>query len=173
MKKLICLFLILFSSTAIAATGSGNISSVTSLGGVNLTDSVNIPNSNADGYFTIYGGGSLTAINVAPLYKNGVAYQVPSGKTFVASKICILSGQATTRVQLLSATASFAHNVGAGTLTGPVYMAGVTDKYPLLTLTANVHTCFSSFYSFTQNVYTGYQADTATGYSITVTGKEI
>ncbi len=174
MKKLtFFLAIILFYESSFAATGSGNISSVTSMGGVNTTDAINTANSNPDGYFQVFTGRSITAPNVGPLYKNGVAYQVPNGKTFVVNKICASSSQSSVRAQLITASASFINDVAVGTLTSPLYQGGSSGADVITLGSTNVFTCFSAFFSVTQNLYLGFQGDTTTGYNLIVTGKEI
>ncbi len=174
MKNLMVIILILFSFSSFAApSGSGNISAITTLGGVNTTDNLNIPNSNPEGYFSIYTGQSITGANVTPLYKNGVAYQVTAGKTFVASKVCGAVGSANARFQLISATASFANNATTASLTGPVYQGGAAGGTVLALTTSNVFACFSINYSFSASTYVGIQGDSSTSQNVIVTGKEI
>lgn len=173
MKNLIALILILFSTNVFAATGSGNVSSVTTLGGVNTSDNLNIPNSNPDGYFSIYTGQSITGGNVGPLYKNGVAYQVTAGKTFVVNKICGAITASNARFQLISATASFANNATTASLTSPVYMGGAAGADVLATQTSGQFYCFSVNYSLAASTFVGFNGDSSTGHNIVVTGKEI
>lgn len=106
--------------------------------------------------FTISAGdwvGSLTAGNFYPFYKDGVAYQVTSGKTAYCWGLTGKAGAASA-IQLVSATASFAYN--AGSITGGVYQGGVAGKYPQVFTTA--YGRVPGTYSFAATTYPGIQA---------------
>lgn len=175
MKKIILSLIlnVILSANVIAATGSGNVSSVTTLGGVNTTDNLIIPNSNPDGYFSLYAASTLTASNVTPFYKNGVAYKVTNGKTFVVSKICWTAGAPTARLQLLTDTVTFAPNATTASLTAPVYQGGAAGRYEFTSLSTFVYVCHSASYNFAQNTYPGIQGQDATTHQAIVIGKEI
>lgn len=175
MRNLISLVLVLFSTSVFAATGSGNVSNVLSLGGVSNSSNLIIPESNSQGYFTLYTSGiAITSGNVAPLYKNGVAYQVTAGKTFKISKVCLASGAAPVfSYQLLTATAPFAANATAASLTGPVYQSGVAGGYAYQnSASAGSYTCFDTTWDMAASTYAGYQSN-STNNSVMVIGKEI
>lgn len=172
MRNLISLFLVLCSTSVFAATGSGNISNVLNLGGVSKETNLTINEPNSQGYFTLYGGNSApTAGNYIPLYKDGTAYQVGSGKTFKVIKICYFNSTGAVGFQLVAATAPIAND--AATITGGVYMNGVASLYPMRSEAANVYTCFGTTYSIAQNLYVGLQQNTGTPHSVLVVGKEI
>lgn len=174
MKNLISLVLVLFSTSVFAATGSGNISNVLTLGGVSLSDNLNISEDNSQGYFTLYSfPGTNTSGNSSPFYKNGVAYQVPVGKTFKATKICINTGLASSQVQLVSSTAAIANN-DATALTGGIYQAGSAGVYPLISSkNAKEHLCYSTTYSVPASAYFGFQGTPSDSFLIFIVGKEI
>ena len=170
MKNLIVLFL-LIGSTAFAGSGSGNVSNVLNLGNGEGTPSLTIPESNSQGYFTLYGyaGGAVSAGNFAPLLKNGVAYQVTSGSSFHAISICIQATTVGQYAQLASATSAIA--VNASSLTGGVYQSGSAANYSMLTATpVYTVTCINAPYTFASATYAGFQSDAIQ--TISVVGKE-
>lgn len=61
------------------ANGSGNVTNIVGLGGVDSTSNLTIPEANAQGYFSLNVGiPSLTSSGYfCPLYKGGLLYQVP------------------------------------------------------------------------------------------------
>lgn len=153
-----------------------------SLGGGETTSTLVLPESNPDGYFTLYASNAaLAAINnVYPFYKNGALYQVTAGKTFKAVQICSWGLAITANpYQLMSATVTFAPDATAASLTGPVYQAGATARYPLLSGNLNGASqdwkCQSATYNFTTATWPGIQVGSPnTNYiGVMVTGKEI
>lgn len=174
MRNLICLLALVFGVNSFAASGSGNISNVVTLGGVNSSDSLNIQEANSQGYFTIYTPG-LTSSGVAQrLIKNGVQYQVTAGKTFQAVKICAASFSVSKSLQLLSATASFADQATLASLTGPVYQSGASTGFSLITsTTALTFQCYSTTYSFGASTYAGVTGNDNSAMYVFVVGKEI
>jgi hypothetical protein len=175
MRNLISLVLVLFATNVFAATGSGNVSNVLTLGGVSNLGNLVIPEANSQGYFALYTSGvAITSGNVAPLYKNGVAYQVTAAKTFKTTKICVASGAAPVfNYQLITATASFAANATTASLTGPVYQSGAAGGYSLMNAAAaGVYTCFDATFDMAASTYAGYQSN-STNNSVIVIGKEI
>lgn len=175
MKTVILFLGLILGLNAFAATGSGQVSNITSIGGFNNNDNTTVGDSNSQGYFTIYTYNTApTAGNVLVLKKNGSAYQVTAGKTFKMSKICYASSVADGDFQLLTATASFADNATTASLTGPVYQAGAAAGYFFHTsATANQIQCWSASYDFGASTYVGIQARTANSYYVAITGKEI
>lgn len=176
MKNIIGLLMVFLSTQAFAASGSGNISNVLTLGGVNATDGLNISEPNAQGYFTIYSSnnGGATLNNFYQFFKEGVSgqYQVTSGKTFKAVRICVMGAAANMFMQLASSTASFTQ--GAASLTSPIYQGGATMSYPMFSHpTAYVWQCFGSTYAFTSTTYPASQIGTANYFAIHILGKEI
>lgn len=177
MKNLIILGLILLSPRSFAANGSGNISNVMTLGGVNTVDGLNIGEANSQGYFTLFvGSGGTTTNNFYPFYKNGVAYQVTAGKTFQAVKICSLSSAASTLFQLLTATSSFAFN--ASSVTGGVFQGGASGTgaavYAMISnISTNAWLCSSSTYSAAASTFMGVEVNGTSAVNFMVLGKEI
>lgn len=80
MKALLSLLLLALTGPALAGNGSGNVSSVANIGGSGNIGAV-IP-LGAPTLTTLWGS-SYQGTNAAhAFYKNGVRYQVPSGKYF-------------------------------------------------------------------------------------------
>ena len=161
--KTLLLLLSLISPPSFAAT-PGAVPSVTvSAPGAN-TGSVSISpamlsGTGVNGIFSLYVGGTLTAGNYYPLYRNGVAYQVTSGKTAYCFDITSLCTNASYSGQLFSATASFAS--GAASITGGVYQCGVTPGYCIVSSpTASTTTVVPGVYSFGSGTYPGFVAYT-------------
>lgn len=170
---LICLILVLFGTNSFAASGSGNISNVVTLGGISTTDGLNINEANSQGYFTVYVGGGMTAGNFSPFYKDGTAYQVTAGKTFQIVKYCIFSDTTVSKAQLLTSTATIAFNTNSA-LTGPKYQGGATTQYAFTgAVTTFSPTCFSQTFSAAASTYLGIQAGTTAAYYVQALGKEI
>lgn len=177
MKTIISLFLaiLLMTGNTFAATGSGNVTNVVNLGGINSTSNLAIPESNSQNYITLSSNAAGTAGNFYPLYKNGAAYQVTAGKTFYVTKVCVMAlTTANSTLQLLSATASFAY--GATSLTGGVFQGGASTpatQLPLYTgTTAGAYQCYDMSYQFAASTYPGWESGGSVTYSIYVTGAE-
>lgn len=167
---LLMLLSLLLSNVASGATAQVN--NIIQWGGVENTSTLTIPESNSDGYFAVYGGGTLTAGNFAPLYKNGTAYQVTGGTTFKAVKICVVADSSVQKVQIVSDTDAITQNDSA--LTAGVFQFGATGVYGLLTGSggSNNWQCYSSSFSIAASRYAGYQGAGAVGYGVIVIGKE-
>jgi len=163
----------LVGANAFAASGSGNVSNVTALGGVSTTPSINISNGSELDYFAIYGSVSApTAGGHFPFAKDGADYQVTTGKTFVASVICAASSASSQLFQMVNTTAAITPD--SASVTGGVYMGGAINRFPLLTaLTAINYQCFNTQYRASQNTFVGFQAAGTSAYRIFVIGKEI
>lgn len=177
MKNLMIIFGLILSmiSNSIAATGSGNVSQVTQLGGVSSSDNIFIPNSNPDGYFTLVAAfGAATSGLVYRLIKNGTAYQVTVGKTFKISKICISATTANSTASIVTSTVAFAEGATYASLTSASTMAGTAGNYPIQSSpTSNVYQCYNYTYDIPASSYVGFQAGASVSYNIFVIGKEI
>lgn len=173
---LITLLSLVFASSSFA-TYLPTPTNVLSLGGNETSSNLTMPESNPQGYFTIYASiDTPTAIDrVFPFHKNGVAYQVSGGVKFKATKICIWGRAAgLTKAQLMSDTAPFAANATVGSLTAPVWMTGMSANYPLINANAaGVQVCYSTTYEFSASTYPGFQTDSNADFvGMYITGKE-
>ncbi len=121
-----------------------------------------------NGVFSLYGGtgAALTADSFYPLYKNGVAYQVTTGKTAYCFNATLVSSVTNVYFQLLSATASFTFGQSSA-LTGPVYQAGATTKYVNNSgPTASAQVPIPGTYTFGALTYVGFQAGNSQQFQI-------
>jgi hypothetical protein len=155
MGGILALLLGLISSAAFAAT-PGNAPILTIAAPGQNSQSLSIPLSSlsgtgVNGVFSLYMGQGVTGGDFYILYKNGVAYQVPSGKS--AYCFNVTAGDSTTGLfQLASATASFSN--GAASITGGVYQCGVSGVSCLAAgPTAYVAGAVSSSYVFASNTF--------------------
>ena len=150
-------------SPSIALNGMGSTPAV----GSSLLPSMLI-GSGVNGIFSLYGGdgATLTAGNFYPLYKNGVAYQVTTGKTAYCFNITDSVGTAAIAFQLLSATASFTFNQSTA-LTGGVYQCGAAAK-DCAQGGAAISTIYGQpgTYQFAAQTYAGFQAGNSQVYQI-------
>lgn len=159
------------AQTGSATADTAAVGTVSTIG--NPTSQITLSAGNGQGFFGLYTNGvAITAGNYAPFYKNGVAYQVSSGKSFQVYQICVESPGTSAAFSLVSATASFAHN--ASSITGGVYQSGTVSNYNMFTsASAEQVKCWNWMYSFAQNTYPGIQGNTATGYRTYLVGREI
>lgn len=170
--KSLFLFLVL-STSSFAATGSGNVSNVLTLGGSDNNANLNINESNSQGYFTVYLGGTITAGNFSPFYKDGTAYQVTAGKTFQVVKICLFSDTTVAKEQLVTSTASIAANTAVA-LTSPKYQGGATTLYThISSVTTYESRCFNSTWAASASTFIGLQGGTSAVFYVQLLGKEI
>jgi hypothetical protein len=133
------------------AQSSGNVSNIVSFGGVDTSSNLTIPEANSQGYFSLFGFAS-SAGGFWNFYKNGVAYQVTSGKTCMVTSISITPSVSVLNILLASSTATF--TPGASTITGGVYQFGGATLYALNGgPTANVTVRYSVPYSFASLTY--------------------
>lgn len=139
------ILLSLFSQTAFcAAVPSGvpqiSIDQIGTMGGKSAIPPSSLSGTGVNGIFSLTAGdgsNNLTAGNFYPFYKNGVAYQVTSGKTAYCFNITLHTSAVANAAQLVSATASFAFN--AGSITGGVHQAGAAGKYPMVNQAASTN----------------------------------
>jgi hypothetical protein len=174
--KFLLPILFLVSSLSFAASGSGNVSDVIGLGGIELTSTLTIPEANTDGYFTLYGGGSPGAGTFGLFFKNGSAtgYKPTGGMKFKGIRVCGMSpGTASTGFQVTSSTTCPAF--GDATITGgtPTYMAGAINRYALATAAANTWACYSTTFEIADTYCATYQWQSAGQAFIIYTGKEV
>lgn len=141
------------------AQSSSNVSNILSLGAAGSTaiPLLVIPEANTQSYFTLYGGGSVNNNTFSPFYKNGVAYQVTSGKTCKVVGVVMAASSTGAFWQLCSATAAITPNTGS--LTGPVYQLGATSLVAFMAspASAGLRTSECVTYDFAQNTYPGWQ----------------
>lgn len=156
------------------AQGSGNVSNILNVGGAGTVPApLMIPEANSQGYFCLYGGGNVTNNGFGPLVKNGVAYQVPNGKTCKVVGGIFACSAAGDTFQLCSATSTIAQQ--AGSLTGGVYQGGAAAISCIVTAAASIPTVMGITYSFAQNTFAGWQ-NVASGtnyFSIILVCKEV
>ena len=140
------------------ANGSGNVSSILSLGGVDAGLNLTIPEANSPGYFTLYATDvGVSSGNYSPFYKNGAIYQVSAGKT--CQVVTVLTfGTATDRGQLVYSLTTFAIN--ASTITSGVFQCGAAGNYMFTNFSGTVPTSWAVTYSFPQNSFPGVQSNT-------------
>ncbi len=151
------------------ANGSGNVSNILSIGGFDAAENLTIPESNGPGYFTLYAQVGTSGM-FSPFFRDGVQYQVATGKTCKVTKIlatCTTTGES---FQLVSATATFAAN--AASITGGVYQLGAAGLYIPNTTTALVAIGYSLTYQFTALTFPGFQANSG-GSSVMLICKEV
>lgn len=126
-----------------------------------------IPNpANGNAIFSLYAGS--TGVQVSPFMKNGVAYQVPAGKSFFVLAAIITGTSAGDRSQLVTSTVGFAQG---GSLTGPIYQTGVSACYAYFCSQANYPGNYFASFTFPQNVFPGGQFSAAAS-ALTVIGYE-
>ena len=110
--------------------------------------------------FSLFVGGSMTSGNFYPLYKNGTAYQVPSGKTAYCFNIRSSSETGAIRWQIVSDTVAISWNQSSA-LTSGLFQGGATAQLPLRTgTTANVPYVNPGVFSVAQNRYMAIQINT-------------
>lgn len=189
MKNKILLTLAIFISTwgpgcveiAHAGNGSGNVSNVAVVGATPTAPLglANIPPSSiggTGGYFTISAGPGVTrsSDHVMPFRKDGVLYQVSSGKTAYCFAITIWSAVASIKYQLMSDTVTFANDALAGSLTAPVYQGGVSTNYGIIAHVTNssIPDPYAGTYSFGSLTWPGVQQSTSDMYNLTAVCSE-
>jgi len=186
MRNLISLFLflVLFSANVFAASGSGNVSSVGSFGGFNLSSSqINFPLSgitgsatvSSQGLFTITCGrfdASLVANNFYPCYRDGVAYQVTTGSSFHQLQASYVANTGVLiPFQTVSASATIAFP--SVSLTGGIYESGATTIYTRTTsATASLWASDSAVQTYGSARFVGIQWSSATQGIVKITGFE-
>lgn len=154
------------------ASGSGNVSNVLGLGGTNLDGpSLIIPEGNSQAYFTIYAGGSPGAGSFGIFLKNGVQYQVTSGKTFKGVAIIFSAATASVFFQLASSLTLMAQN--AGSIVSGTYQFGAAATYGILIPTAYTQFQQSTTYDFASLSYPCIQTGASGVYSVSIVGKEV
>jgi len=170
------IILSLFVSITAQAVVPSGVPSITLGGADTYPGNLVIPESNigsTGGYFTVMAGSaSEGAGDFYPFWKNGVAYQVTSGKTAYCTALMFAGGQAFNTMQLVSATATFAN--GASSLTGGVYYCGAAGNYCLGSGTAaNTYNPMGVSQTFAATTWPGIQTQ-ATGqiYSVLMSCKE-
>lgn len=146
--------------------------------GTNLTQQ--IP-AGAD-VFTIYAPAYSGSTAFIPFLKNGAAYQVSSGKTFVSTSISWRSSQAATPgsgtpgvgyFQPVTATATF--SIGATSVTGGVYYgtgAGTQGGWGGALAALTTYTEYMKF-SFASTLWPGVYVHTSNPIQVWITGYEI
>lgn len=161
MRNLIVLFLFLLGSQSFAVpTGTQSIVGFGGAGTIGDSDYIpsSVLGSTTEKWMTLHTNiANITATNVAPLYANGVAYQVPGGKVFYVTKVCYEGTATSSPFQLLTATASFAVNATTASLTGPVYQGGAAGGHQYYIAVANTPTCKSELYQFAASTFPGIQ----------------
>jgi hypothetical protein len=176
MKNIILALTLLVSVNVFAASGSGNVSNVITMGGNNTADNLVIPEANTQGYFSLYStpAGAAAAGTMGVFYKNGTPYQVTAGKTCKVVKVYFYSSNASSnQFQFVSATASFANGASTASLTGPIYQGGAAGNYVFSNPnTQFVSSTYSANYDFPASSYVGYVGGTG-GLLIILLAKEI
>ena|ERR1700676_2215945 len=155
------------------AQSSGNVSNIVSFGGVDTSSNLTIPEANAQGYFSLNIGQGATSTNqYSPFYKNGVAYQVPAGKTCYVVGITACANSLGAGSQLVHSMSVITAN--AVTITSGVYQGGAAGLYVILSgaVTQDVPTHWAYPYSFPSLAYPGAQLS-ALNYALTLICKEI
>jgi hypothetical protein len=156
------------------ANSSGNVSNIVGLGGVDTSSNLTIPEANSQGYFSLNASGLAVSVgNVSPFYKNGVLYQVTSGKTCVVVHVIFTSADSSgNSMQLMHSLTTFATNATTASLTSPVYQGGGAGNYVYFNTAAYVPTSAATMYNFPSVSYPGYQ-NGATGSSVILICKEM
>lgn len=174
MKLFYLLLALVFPISSFAASGSGSVTDAIAVGSSpgatvghfqpnTFMSMSRLTDGSSPQVFSIYAAAvsTLTAGNVYPFYKNGVIYQVTSGKKaycFNFSAVDIVSSNH--GIQLLSATATFANNATTGSLTGAVYQGGVAGNYVWLASSGGqtgADTPLPGTYTFGASTFPGYQ----------------
>lgn len=162
------LFVLLFlgllqHGVVFGANGSGNVTSVKTMGGVDsVNGGINMPNTDTT-YFTLWGSVNSSATgNYYVFYKNGTQYQVTTGKTCRCEDWGFLSAATNNlQLQLVSSLTSWAQN--AASLTSGTYQGGAAGVYPINTgPTANVWRIMHFPYEFVALSYPGFGTGNST-----------
>lgn len=151
------------------ASGSGNVSNVLQWGGTDTTSNLIIPEANTQTYFALFSGSNGSGGNYMPLCKNGVAYQVPAGKTFKVVSVTVMGGASNATMQLVTATSAIAQN--ASTLTGGVFQTGAATSYAYAVASGFTPVHFAYPYDFAASTFAGVQSSSFSG--CMVVGKEV
>ena len=154
MKTFITLLVFLISSIAFGATAQVN--SVYGVGQVDTASGATVPIGDKSLLGFTINGAVTTSGYCAPLLLNGVAYQVPSGKTLRIIRTIQASASGANQWEYASATATFAWNTAPASLTGPVYETGVSNNYSRFS-PSTTYTWIgdSVIHEFTQNTWPG------------------
>lgn len=152
------------------ASGSGNISNVVQFGGTDSTSNLLIPEANSQGYFSLnMPGGNLSNGNYGPFFKNGVLYQVSSGKTCFVVHITYTNASNGNQMQLVYSMTTFAAN--ASSITSGFYEGGAAGAYVHFVSSAYIPAGFAQPYSFPSLSFPGAQFSIGGG-GITLICKE-
>lgn len=181
MERVLVLLTFLFSLSANAAVPTGVPQM--SFGGANA-NTTNLTQSIPAGadVFTIYAPAYSGSTAFIPFLKNGAAYQVTTGKTFVATSISYRSSQAAVTgsgtpgvgyFQPVTATATF--GIGATSVTGGVYYgtgAGSSGGWGGALAALVTYTEYMKF-SFAATLWPGVYVHTSNPIQVWITGYEI
>jgi hypothetical protein len=143
------------------AQSSGNVSNIVSFGGVDSSSNLTIPEANSQGYFSLTNGGGVASGNFGPFYKNGVLYQVTSGKTCMVVSVTLICPAANSGFQFVSSGTTYATN--AGSITSGTYQGGAAANYGMYAVTAYVPAHYAIPYSFVSLSYPGLQTNGNSG----------
>lgn len=167
--KLLSLLLLLISPAAFAGNGSGNVSNVAGVGAISSPSAPStyfaIP-SGSQVFSLYFGDWAANAVSgdYYPLFKDGTAYRVTSGKTAICFDIVAFAGAAA-QFQLVSDTAAISV-AQAGALTSGKYQAGAATKYIDNVISANTMTLIPGTFQFGSLTYAGFQIGTAAGFTL-------
>lgn len=182
MKNFLILFIALFLplTSLAASSGSGNVTSVISLGGVgsDTTGAMSVPAASItdDTFFTITTGGNITANSKNPFYKAfGVVASVPSTKKWYCVGPTYSANTANIGMQIVYGTATFSNNQSAA-LTGQANQTGANANFQYYVVTQNVPISRRDLIVFDNSgstgVFPGIQVDTTGVYHVSFTCKE-
>jgi len=164
-------FLFLLPSFAHAIYAPGSTPQI-GLGGSNANGySVISSGANAQAYFTIHAGGSVTANQFRAFVKNGgTQYQV-TGSTITCYHMTYNAASAGVRMQLASSTA--ADGITAASLSaGQKYETGAAAAFGHQTLAAQTTYDEAIAYTFDVNSYPYIASDTTVVWGVTLTCKQ-
>ena len=140
--------------------GSGNVSNIVNLGGVDTSNNLTIPEANTQGYFSLSARANAGTGTYSPFYKNGVLYQVTNGTTCKVVRVVYVAGDAGL-AQLVHSLTTFAIN--AASITSGVFQGGAAANYVFSSPTASVPAPYSIEYDFPSQSYPGIQTSSGAG----------
>jgi hypothetical protein len=171
MVNVLSLFLLLFSLSAHAIVAPSGVPQI-GLGGSNLNGPwVITSGTNAEGWFTLHAGGSVTANQFRAFVKDGGSsqYQVPSGG-ITCFHVTYNAASAGIRMQLASSTA--ADGVTAASLSaGQKYETGAAAAFGHVTLAAQTNYDEGIVYAFSASAYPYIGSDSTAVWGVTLTCK--
>lgn len=175
MERFLILFCLIYSLTANAAQNGGVPTAVLGASTVTPLGQASIPPADLAGQFEIKIAAwtTRTANHVQPFIKNGVLYQVPTGKIAHCWGGVIITPTAGNYMQLMYDTATFALDATTGSLTAPKYEGLVAGNWAhILSASGNTPNLIGGF-DFPALSWPGIQISATDNYYGSMLCKEI